>query len=162
MVTPLDFTTALARLLRDGALRDEFRENGNALADAWNLGGEERASILALDPDDLDFQARVLLRKRYSQIEHIIPATCRALGADAWPVFYAYARTRWPEDELRDAHAFCMFVKERNPEVLCTAEWNRLNFITGTRRIAFHLAGPALQILLRRRNGGWREWAVNC
>jgi len=168
----MDFTTALGRLLHDGGLRDAFRENSTALIDAWDLRDDERAAALALDADDLDFQAQVLIRKRFTQTANIIPRTCEELGGNAWPAFLAYARAYWPEHarkELKDAHDFCLFVKQNHPGALCMAEFNRVRFLLGARHFALHFPRHftgrnrrrrSLQILFRTPGGTWREWIV--
>jgi hypothetical protein len=167
-----DFTTALARLLRDGAARDAYRANATSLAEAWQVQVDDLDAFLALDPCELETQAVVLLRKRLDQVARLIPRTLAALGEEAWPAFRDYARAHWPADDVAghaDAYDFCTAIREVRPAALCMAEWNRLRFLRGPRRAAIHLAAillfpsrprRALQLLLRRRNGAWREFLV--
>ena len=169
----VDFTAAFARLLRDGGLRDCFRKDPGALADEWGLDDTARPAFVALAPDDLEAQAVVLLRKRFAQIERLLPRTCAVLGAGAWPAFHVYSRLQWPSEalmELRDALDFCDHIARSNPEALCVTECNRVRFLLGQRRFALHFAawqpgpagGGALQLLVRlRQNGAWREFLLH-
>src|SRR5947209_20154994 len=75
-----DFITTLGRLLRDGNLRDAFAANAAATADFLGLSDAERSAFLSLKPDDLEFQARVLLRKRFEAVQRLLPLTCASLG----------------------------------------------------------------------------------
>ena len=167
-----DFTTALARLLRDGAARDAYRANATRLADAWQVQADDLDAFLALDPGELETQAAVLLGKRLDQVARHIPRTLAALGEGAWPAFRDYARAHWPADDgagYADASDFCMTIRQGRPAALCMAEWNRLRFLRGPRLAAIYLPAAlpspsrprrAIQLLLRRRNGAWREFLV--
>ena len=167
-----NFITALGRLLRDGALRDAFATQPNVVVEQLGLAAAERAALLALVPADLEFQARVLLRKRLDALRPVIPQTCRELGAQLWPRFLEYARESWPDGDnraARDAFGFCRFLEPRRPAALCEAEWNRLQFALAQRRFAIHRVRwqsrlgkirPALQLLLRPAPNRWREWLI--
>ena len=61
----IDFITALGRVLQDGALRDAFALDPLALARRLDLRERDQPLFLQLDPADLEFQARVLVRKRF-------------------------------------------------------------------------------------------------
>jgi len=168
----VDFTTVLARLLRDGAARDAYRANATALAEVWRVREDDLDAFLAFDPGELETQAAVLLRKRLDQVARLIPRTLAALDEGAWPVFRDYARAHWPDDDgagYADACDFCMAIRQGRPAALCMAEWNRLRFLRGPRLAAIHLTAAlpspsrprrALQLLFRRRNGAWREFLV--
>lgn len=168
----IDFITVLGRLLRDGALRDAFATNPQAVAAQLDVRASDRAALLDLVPEDLEFQARVLLRKRLDAVRRVIPQTCRGLDAQAWPTFLDYARTTWPSgDDLtaRDAFGFCRHLEQRHPGALCEAEWHRLRFALSKQRFAIHRvrwrtkqgkARPALQFFLRPGPSRWREWVI--
>lgn len=164
-----DFITALARLLRDGALRDAFAADRRAVARQLELQGADQAAFLRLDPADLEHQAKVLLRKRLDLVREIIPETCRRLGPDEWPAFHAYARQAWPPDAAADAQAFCEQLRAAKDSRLSVVEWNRMKFASSTRRIALHrVAAPdavdgskrSFQILLRTGRRRWREFQL--
>ena len=165
----IDFTTAFGQLLCDGAMRDALATDPRAVAVRLNLRESDRAALAQLVPADLEFQADVLLRKRFNLVRRIVPETCGLLGAESWPVFHAYARTHWPAREqsaAHDAHDFCRHLQQRQPDSLCEAELNRLRFVFSSNRFAFHfIRRPhschqtkwALQLLLRFDRQRWRE-----
>jgi hypothetical protein len=152
-----DFLTALAQLLRDGPLRDEFASRPHDVAARLSTDGTECAALARLSPDDLEAQAQVLLHKRFRAIEPLMPETCAALGAAAWPLFAQFARTTWPADSTADALAFCESLPCEQRAAIAPVELHRLRFIAGRMRISMHLVRmrsariPQLQILFRRR-----------
>lgn len=164
----VDFITALGRLLRDGAMRDAFAANPHALTAQLNLRESDCSALARLIPADLEFQARVLLRKRLDIVHRILPETCRLLDVEVWPVFHAYARSSWPangQSAAHDAYGFCRHLQQHQPNALCVAELNRLHFALSRRRLALHLitrnkSKPALQILLRLGRWRWREMTL--
>src|SRR5580658_6887219 len=95
----IDFTAALGRLLRDGALRDALAADPRALVARLGVRASDQPALLQLAPDDLEFQARVLLRKRFDSLRRILPETCARLGDEAWSSFYSYARLEWPSGD---------------------------------------------------------------
>ena len=165
----IDFITALGALLRDGALRDVLAADPRAAAARLNLRESDRAALAQLVPADLEFQADVLLRKRFNLVRRIIPETCRLLGAEMWPAFHAYARVNWPPREraaAHDAHDFCRHLQRHHPDCVCEAEWNRLRFVHAESRFALHWirrqptrhqSKHAVQLLLRLGQRRWRE-----
>jgi hypothetical protein len=171
-VHQLDFITALGRLLRDADLREAFVTN--AAATVGSLGSSEavRAALLSLEPADLEFQARGLLRKRFDLVRRVLPLTCQSLGAKAWPVFEDYARVCWPSGtlmEARDAEGFCSRLVRSHPEAVSRSESNRVQFAFGHRKAAVHWVGDlvinnrirsGLQIFLRLNRFAWREHHV--
>ena len=83
----IDFVTALGRVLHDGSLRDAFVADPVAFVRGLGLAEADRDRFLRLVPADLEFQARVLLRKRFVLVRDILPRTCENLGDEAWPEF---------------------------------------------------------------------------
>lgn len=168
----LDFITALGRLLRDGALRDDYARDPEAVARVLGVGAEDRAAFLALAPVELEAQATVLLRKRFDLARVALPRTLAACGDGAWPEFRRYARTSWPPAErttARDALGFCRQLQRVRPGVVCARECARMEFAVGRARIAvtFLRAAPArgglrpaFVIFLRGRGDARREWLV--
>lgn len=165
----MDFTTALGRLLRDGALRDEFALHPRKVTERLGLPASERAVLMALPAADLEFQAAILLGKRFDAVQGLIPRTLTALG-EGRRIFFNYARTQWPEDsmrEMQDAVNFCRYCARLGfAEKICEVEVNRMNFLLNEKALTLHLARNVvshdksrigIQILIRMPARGWRE-----
>jgi hypothetical protein len=172
-VAEIDFITALGRLLRDGTLRDAFAASPEAVATQINLRQSDCPAFLQLVPEDLEFQARILLRKRLEQVRPLLPETVWRLGEHCWPQFLAYALTNWPDDSraaLQDAFQFCQCLRQPHPQWVCPSEWNRLRFALSGKHLSFQVLGrqsirgkwrPQLQIFFRGRTPRWREWVFH-
>lgn len=170
-VNEIDFNTALARLLRDASLREQFAREPAIIAAQLQLRAAERAAFAALSAEEIEIQAMILLRKRFEAVRRVIPATLQLLGDKAWEFFLAHARGDWPPApgvEIRDAEKFCAHLSKVQPAALCPIEMNRLRFRLNRQAIALHyvpnfrLRGrmrPALHILVRR-GSGWSEHAL--
>src|SRR6266404_7131046 len=87
------------RLLRDGPLRDAYARDPLRTAECLGVPMEDRPELIALRPEDLEFQAEVLLRKRFEAISRLVPQTIANAGARGWLLFSAYAREIWPTCE---------------------------------------------------------------
>ncbi len=138
----VEFATVFARLLRDGRLRDAFVAEPEAVAARMGVCGADRAALLALDPGDLEFQARVLLGKRWAAARRIIPGTCRRLGDVAGSLFCDHARNHWPDAvpaDLGDALSFCAWLVSSQPRAVEPSEWNRLRFLRSRGFLAVHV-----------------------
>jgi hypothetical protein len=171
-VSETDFLEAFSHLLRDGNLRDACAREPARTAGLLGVTSASAEILQGLKAEDLEFQARVLLRKRYDLVRRLVPRTCAALDASAWPVFYGYARLCWPEEpraDLHDAAGFCRHLERRNPKVLSGAEKNRMLFALARNRLAFHFVRDlpirgrvrwGLQILVRYPDSAWHEYAV--
>jgi hypothetical protein len=168
----LDFPSALARLLRDGALRERFsRDPVGAIADL-PLEEGDRAALLALDPHDLEMQAGVLLHKRFEEVRRILASTFARLGDSAWPLFQEYARYTWPNgesDAWADASAFGEHLMTERRKDLLPAERNRTTFAVGAQRLRIKLVRalpvggrlrPAIQVFWRPKPQLWREFVL--
>ena len=151
----MDFNSALARLLREGALRDAFRIDSCGVLTGFALTPRDEQALAGLRYEDLEVQADILLRKRFDAVKRLVPQTCEGAG---WERFRVYARQCWPETPVADAAAFC---EESGCPV--PSERNRARFLAGRARGAcFWLrrggGEPSrLQIFLRWGKG-WREW----
>lgn len=172
----IDFITALGRLLQDGALRDAFSKDRHALAERMNVADTDRTLFLQLVPADLEFQARVLLRKRFDLVRQRLPGTCQELdrgGANAsWEEFQSYGRTQMPtakDPGAEDILGFCRHLQTSHPQALCPEEFNRVHFAYSHRPGALHLVKRmlvrgrrhgGLQIFLRYPSGRWHEWRL--
>ena len=168
-MTEIDFITALGRLLRDGSLRDAFAVNPEAVAAQMNLRGNDKQPFLQLIPEDLEFQARILLRKRFELVRPLMPETLRRLGENCWLHFFEYARTNWPTESraaLQDAFQFCQRLVQQTPEAVSESEWSRLQFALSEKHLAIRWylleticgkARPMIQIFCRGRSLKWRE-----
>jgi hypothetical protein len=171
-VGEIDFTTALGRLLTDAALREAFSADPVAVAGSLEVAAADRAALAQLSPLELEVHARILLRKRLDIVRARIPQTCARLGDRTWERFCAYARTRRPSEStagLEDTPGFVEYVLRQEPGALCKAEFHRVRFVYGYRRLSVHLATDlvvrgrarwAVQLFLRNRRGTWREWAL--
>jgi len=171
-VAEIDFITALGRLLRDGNLRDAYAAQPDTVAARLDLRPEDRPAFRQLVPEDVEFQARILLRKRFDLVRRFLPDTERRLGEKAWPLFLDYARVNWPAEPrvvLRDAFQFCQRLREQQPSLVCQSEWNRLRFALSEKSFAIHwqLRGeaggtvrPRVQIFYRGRSRRWREFGI--
>lgn len=171
-MSAIDLITALGRLLQHGPLRDAFTADPVATATKLAVLESDRAAFIQLAPDDIEYQARVLLRKRFGEIRRAIPSTCVQLGEKAWAIFHEYARAHWPATSRSmacDAYGFCQFLLKHQPDSLCRHEWNRVRFANGNNRLAVHFVrrlpirnSPrcALQLLVRNRGGRWHEFAL--
>ena len=168
----IDYTTALARLLSDQNLRAEFKANPDAVTHKLAVRAEDFAAVAALAPDELEIQARVLLRKRLDAIRPIIPQTCARLGEALWPRFESYA-CRLPlvssRGELQDALGFCLHMAEIDNGAVVQSELHRLRFVQGRRWLAVHFfqdlcmpsgPRPGMQLLIRFGRQCWREYSV--
>lgn len=169
----IDFVTALGRLLRDGPLRDAFARNALSTSERLGVSIEDRPTLLALDPAELESQAGVLLRKRFEAVSRLIPQTIANTGGLSWPLFAAYSRAFWPTRhpaELHDAQEFCVYLSRCNGSAISSRERNRLRFATGDSHFAVHLVSgevvrtrrrrPCLQFLVRSGGRRWREMLI--
>jgi len=158
----IDFTTALARLLREPALRREFAHDASSVAGRLHVRAEDRAAVVALPLAALERQAETLLRKRFHEARKLAPHTFALLGERAWERFGSYALAHWPAGHHRhllDALGFC-----EDLGTPCKSECNRLRFLAANRRLRIHWPtdqrGGGLQILFRTRDGSLRESTV--
>ncbi len=137
----IDFTTAFGRLLRDGLLRDALAANPKVVLQQMEVRERDRSALLQLVAEDLEYQAVVLLRKRFGMVREILRQTIQRLGDDGWSVFHRYARSHWPPGgdlASTDARDFAVYLKKHRPESVCESEWNRLEFVRQQRRLALH------------------------
>src|SRR4051812_929882 len=78
-VNEIDFSTALGRLLRDAALREQFARDPALVAALLQVRDGERAEFAALSPEEIEVQATILLRKRFDAVRRLIPVTMERL-----------------------------------------------------------------------------------
>ena len=168
----VDFITALCRLLHDGKLRDEFASHPAATALRLGVRASDRTVFLQLSPDDLEFQARILLRKRFDLIRRILPRTCTQLGTQAWSEFLHYSRTALlttAKPIAEDAVGFCRHLAAAKPRTVSPVERNRARFVLSSRRFTCQVVGaipfhkkryPGIQFFLRSRSDRWHEWLI--
>ena len=169
---PIDLQTAMGRLLSSGTLRETFAADPERAADEMDILPRDRQIFVELAPEELEFQAGILLRKRFQAIQSLLPETVAALGADAWPLFGLYGRNHWPKNEPRsvqDAWDYCESLIPGHRFAVSAREENVLRFALGGRRLAVHPARamvrgrsrPALQILFRNRPAEEREFLIS-
>jgi hypothetical protein len=164
----VDFITALGRLLHDGSLRDAFAADPAAAIRQIGVQEQDRATMLQLSPRDLEFQARVLLRKRFVLVEKLLPATCGSLDGAAWPEFAKCSRSsRAGEGDpvVADAADFIRHLRRALPQVIDPMEAHRCEFAGRKHRLSLRLvlrAGlPLLHLLVRRGPDRWSEWQLH-
>jgi uncharacterized protein with von Willebrand factor type A (vWA) domain len=167
----IDFSTALARLLRDVELRERFAQAPAAIAEQLRVRAAERDAFASLSVEEIEVQARILLRKRFDAVRHLIPATMDRLGSSAWKSFLEHARSSWPKPpsmDVQDTRSFCAHLAATQPTVLCRSELNRLHFHLGKQTLAMHWVRDlwvrgrprrALQIFIRRGQR-WSEGSL--
>jgi hypothetical protein len=108
----IDLVTALARLLSDPVLRRDFARDRETLATELKIRPSDRPVFLQLVSEHLEFQAALLLRKRFEPIQHLIPATLSTLPESGWPLFRQYATTGTGKASAsRDALDFLIFLR---------------------------------------------------
>ena len=167
-----DLTTALGRLLSDAGMRESFRSNPGEVADRFELSAADREALGAIDPEGLDAQADVLMRKRLHEARRYLPRTMEGLGDAAGGWFRRYAAGNWPVGHRRhvdDALGFAGFLADRRIPGRCRDEINRLRFLSRGGRFAVHVVPDlpidgrprsALQILYRDRGSQPRQLAL--
>jgi hypothetical protein len=165
----IDFITALGRLLRDGSLRDAFAGDPATVAAQIHLRRTDIPAFRQLIPDELEFQARILLRKRFELTRTFLPETTRRLGDQGWALFLEYGRASWPAEPragLQDAFQFCQRLDQLTPKIVSKSERNRLQFALSEKHLAIHWhlletmrgkARPMMQLFYRGRSPMWRE-----
>lgn len=163
----------LACLLKSGALRDRYALDPEGVLAALHIRKSEWPAFASLPPDDLEFQSRILLRKRFTEVKKLLPQTCASLGDPAWAAFQSYGREHWPSDTggaIEDALSFHAAAFEQFPKRVCNTERNRLRFRLSTRRFEIHWVRDAtlsrvcpygIQVLLRWNARDLRDWTLH-
>jgi len=165
-----DFTSALAQLLVNPALRDTFSSSPQAAADLLNLNGADRSLFVALQADQIERQAQLLITKRMRETFVLLPLTVKALGATAAAHFSEYATGYWPEGHRRhslDALNFGEFLRSRQLP-LNKSEYNRVRFGNKHRGVRVCFVKDALingerrhaMQILYRFNSYQGEWRI--
>jgi hypothetical protein len=162
-----DFITIFGRLLHDGRLRDDFASEPAIFSRQFGLDEADQDALMRLSPADLEFQASILLRKRFEQIMNFMPHTTSLMGDGAWPMFLTYGRAtllKGTPGALDDAARYCRHCANTFPGSVSQGELNRLNFAVENRRLAVHLVRD-LQLRGRGRSGfqifvrtGFNRW----
>ena len=165
----MDFTTALARLLTDPAVRETYKTDRHAVARRLSVRDVDLDAFVSLDVNGVVEQAAGLLRKRFHEVAQLLPSTISQLGPQARTHFFEYAPTRWPTGyrrHLEDAELFCRHLTACDIRSVCPVEWNRMRFFMSRRRWSVHLIRTlmidgrprrAIQVLYRAR-GLPHEW----
>ncbi len=168
----IDFITALGRLLCDGSLRDAYAEDPLQTVESLGVQDSDRSALLNLNSRDLEFQARVLMRKRFEAISSLLPQTCSNLSARGWPLFVQYARATLPAGQptvILDAEQFLAWLQQENLRAISSSENNRVRFARGTMRLSLHLASDVpvharpsrgLQFFIRTGPLRWKEYIL--
>ena len=147
----METLTALGRLLLDGGLRDAFKADPSKTLGQMGLPESESAALLAIPPDDLEYQAKILIRKRFKLIQPLLRETLSRDEAATQSLFFKYGRIHQPTGDppaIRDAVGFCRHCKIGDP-----LELNRLKFQLSTARLRPRLVFGA-------RRGGRRFYGL--
>lgn len=137
----LDLTTALARLLTDARLREEFRKAPERTADSLHVSSADRASFCELDAEALEFQAQGLIFKRFHEVLKWLPQTLCCLEGRGKTHFLKYANTYWPKGHRRhqlDALEFCRYLLEQRICGVNTFEFHWLQFQSDDKKVELH------------------------
>jgi len=157
----LDWVSAQTMLLADKRLRASFRTDPVAIARELKIRPPEIALFVAMNPDQLDAQADILVQKRFHEVGKWLPLTFNALGEQAGIEFIAYSATFWPESHRRhllDAARFARHLKERNCGGLVASEHNWVEFMLRPKKMRVRPVilprpkgkkRPAVQIMTR-------------
>ena len=112
---------ALGRLLTDPQARAAWQADRSGWCQEAGVPEGERATLLALDPAELEVQANLLLNKRLGEVSGHLKLTFEALGSDTRELFLEYALSEWPRGHLRHVHdalGFLRWLRERRPRAV--------------------------------------------
>jgi len=169
----MDLTTALARLLSETKLREEYRRDRQELTRRLSIPESDLLAFLSIDPIGLEAQAKTLVNKRLNEVSRVIPETYSKLGERGRKYFLDYVENYWPRGHrrhLEDAAAFCRYLVEHGVRDVSHEELNRLQFAVNRKRFAIHLvpdflvngrARHALQILYRDSDHSPRQFVFH-
>lgn len=121
----MNLVTAIGNLLANRELRADFRQDPARIAAEMGLAEREQESLLALDTEDLERQAKALLAKRWHTTCELIPETISNLGDQARGLFWFYANQDWPGGHRRhaiDAREFLKFLRLNKLEGVSSRE----------------------------------------
>lgn len=125
----LEQQNLMARLYMDEALRRDFLADPNAVSQLYGLSDDETAELADVLPDELNFFASSLLVKRLREIEHMLPITKKALGAEFTDSFHEYNIATTTARELsraQDALEFCRYIEQsQTGETVAAARFER-------------------------------------
>lgn len=165
---PINVVTALSRLLTKPDLLDQFESHPGKIAALLNVAEEERPCFVALSPQQIRAQAKLLITKRQREVYTLLPHTFNQLGTDVTAIFEKYAVDYWPnthQRHLEDAIQFARYLKSQ-PFPVSQDELNHLQFLSSGRRIRLALVKntrikgkwlPALQLCYRSK-GTINQW----
>ena len=128
-VQSITMVEALGRLLSSHALRTQFAESAESVAELLNVCATERPAFVLLDLEQVMAQARILIDKRWHEIRKLAPKTVSGLGPDGKEMFDFFADHYWPEGHLRhvqDAHQFFQFLIANKAGTCDALEFRRL------------------------------------
>jgi hypothetical protein len=130
--SPIDFVTAMGRLLSDLKLRNQHRHSPETLAKDLNVADEHVAAFVSLDIDQIDQQASALLNKRWGEITSLLPKTITELGTEGRELFLFYASRHWPQGHNRhatDAYRFLNFLARNKVVIPCGRELKKTKIL---------------------------------
>lgn len=152
-----DAIEALGLLLRDRALRKRFASDQSAVVKELGVASDQATFLCELNVQQLDAQARSLIRKRQAEVARLVPETWLRLGPEAHLQFRQYAdQSPWPEGHRRhviDADRFCTFLQNRGAPEHLKSEHHPVAFLAGNRPFS-------VKILTDLMVGEKERWAI--
>lgn len=132
----------LARLFTDESLRQNFLSDPEKIGAANGLSEKETADLTTVLPEQLNFFAESLYRKRLHEAEKILPLTKAVCGADFARRFRDFAGGYNPQKvnkHLEDALEFCLYLQhaETPAAVKDAARYERARFLFSLHERAF-------------------------
>lgn len=129
---PVSLVAAVAKLLSNYELRQQFEQAPELVANQLGVGEEEFGAFISLSPLQLERQANTLLNKRWHEIRRLVPLTIESLGKEAHDLFRFYATKDWPIGHRRhpaDALRFMQFLVANKIKEPNKMEWKRMRRI---------------------------------
>jgi hypothetical protein len=105
----------LARLYTDENLRKSFLSDPLKIGAENDLSEKEIAELTQIIPEELNFFADSLFRKRLREVEKFLPLTCKALEESFEKFFREFSQIYNPKSikkHLEDATEFCAFLQK--------------------------------------------------
>lgn len=166
---PIDFVTALGKLLTSPDLQACYQEDPHKVAEQLSVDKKDRGLFTTLSPAQVHTQSRLLITKRMHEVYKHLPLTCGLLSNQLAKHFTSYAVSYWPKGRQRhqeDAYHFASYLK-KHKLTYNQSELNKLRFLRGGHRLRLFLARdalmqgkqhPAIQLFYKnkKRHGEWR------
>jgi len=142
-------------LLRDRELRQRFANDRHSFINEMGVGSDDQAYLMSLNAEQLEEQARSLIRKRRAEVVRFVPKTWSCMGEHANIVFQEYVdHSVWPEGHRRhllDALGFCEYLESRQRDGYLKSEHHWVWFLANERFASIRV----LEDLMIRESAWW-------